>query len=150
VDEEAFRQRLAALIERLTGQLGAVAVTRLDGSLWQIQPARAAASPLWIDADNAWTLTVGFGRAGSCVELGYSSKITPQQELDDLDAICRAVIDGRLVEQRKPSGASRWRLTLADGTVLRGSTNWLLPALPWTQVDQEQFAPYADRPPPVG
>lgn len=149
VDDPAFRQRLAAVIERLAGELGAAAVVRRDGNDWQIQPARPAASPVWIGGDNAWTLTVGFGRASSRIELGYSSKADPVAELHELEAICHAVIDGQLVEWRKRGSASRWHLTLGDGSVLHGSTNWLLPALPWTRVEQEQFAPYADPQPPV-
>jgi hypothetical protein len=89
-----------------------------------------AASPLWTAGDNAWTLAVGFGRASSLIELGYSSKVGPEEELEELEAICRAVIDGQLVEWRKRVSASRWRLTLGNGSVLHGSTNWLLPALP--------------------
>jgi hypothetical protein len=99
---------------------------------------------LWVAGDNAWTLTVGFGRAGARIELGYSSKTTPDQELQELEAICRAVLDGRPVEWRRRSNASRWRLTLHDGSVLRGSTNWLLPGLPWIRIREEHFAPYAD------
>jgi len=143
VDDAAFRQRLAVVIERLAGELGAAAVMRCDGNDWRVQPARPAASPLWIWGD-AWTLAVGFGRASSLIELGYSSKVEPEEELEELEAICRAVIDGQLVEWRKRVSASRWRLTLGDGSVLHGSTNWLLPALPWTRIEQEQFAPYAD------
>jgi len=144
VDEAAFHQRLAAVIERLTLELGEAACVHRDGNDWQIEPARATASPLWIAGDNAWTLTVGFGRAGARIELGYSSKITPEQELKELEAICDAVLDGRLVERRKRSNASRWRLTLNSGTVLQGSTNWLLPGWPWTRIQEEHFAPYAD------
>jgi hypothetical protein len=149
VDDTAFRQRLAAVIERLAGELGAAAVVRRDGNDWSIQPAHNAASPLWIGGDNAWTLTVGFGRAGSRIELGYSPEVEPEEELEELEAICRAVIDGQLVEWRKRGSASRWRLTLGHGSVLHGSTNWLLCALPWSRIDQEQFAPYADPQPPV-
>jgi hypothetical protein len=149
VDDAAFRQRLAAVIERLAGELGAAAVVRRDGNDWQLQPAHPAASPVWIGGDNAWTLTVGFGRASSRIELGYSSKVKPEEQLEDLEAICRAVLDGHLVEWRKRGSASRWRLTLRDGSVLRGSTNWLLPALPWTRIEQEEFAAYVDPQPPV-
>jgi hypothetical protein len=149
VDEEAFRQRLAAVMQRLAGELGATAVVRHDGNDWEIQPERPAASPLWVAGDNAWTLTVGFGRASACIELGYSHKADPQTELEELEAVCRAVIGGRLVERRKRADASRWRLVLGDGTILRGSASWLLPALPWTWIDHEQFAPYAGPEPTV-
>ena len=57
------------------------------------------------------------------------------------------MIDGQLVEQRKASSASRWRLTLGDGSVLQGSANWLLPAMPWTRIEEERFAPYVDSKP---
>jgi hypothetical protein len=122
------------------------ATIRRDGTDWTIQPARATASPLWISADNAWTLTVGFGRASARVELGYSSRTAADRELEELEAICRAVVAGRLVERRRGQDGSRWRLTLGDGSVLHGSANWLLPVLPWVWVDEERFAAYADPP----
>jgi hypothetical protein len=148
VDDTAFGQRLAAVIERLAGELGAAAVVRRDGDSWQIQPVRPAASPLWVWGD-AWTLAVGFGRASSLIEFDHSEEVEPGEELEELEAICRAVIDGQLVEWRKRSNASRWRLTLGDGSVLHGSANWLLPALPWTRIEREEFAPYVDPQAPV-
>ena len=90
---------------------------------------------------------MGFGRRGARIELGYSSKVTPEKELNNLEAICRAVIGGGLMEQRRGSSASRWHLALGGGRVLRGSANWLLPAKPWTRIDQERFAPYVDSAP---
>ncbi len=141
--EAVFRERLAAVMDRLADELAGAASVRRDGSDWTIQPTRPTASPIWVAGDNAWTLSVGFGRGRARIELGYSSKQSPEEELEDLGAICRAVIDGRLVEQRRRS-ACRWRLTLDDGSVLRGSANWLLPALLWTRIQQERFAPYAD------
>lgn len=152
VDDTASRQRLAAAIERLAGELGAAAVVRRDGDRWQIQPTRPTASPLWVWGDE-WTLAVGFGRASSLIEFDSSSKVESEEEeleeLQELEAICRAVIDGQLVEWRKHGSASRWRLTLGDGSVLHGSANWLLPALPWTRIEQEEFGPYVDPQPPV-
>ena len=146
MQETVFRDQLATLLQRLADELGPAATIRRDGTDWTIQPARATASPLWIAGDNAWTLTVGFGRASARIELGYSSTTTADQELEELEAICRAVVAGRLVERRHGRDGSRWRLTLGDGSVLHGSANWLLPALPWVQVDEEHFAAYTNPP----
>jgi hypothetical protein len=146
VQETVFRDRLATLLQRLADELGPAATLRCDGTDWTIQPALPTASPLWIAGDNAWTLTVGFGRASARIELGYSSKATADQELEELEAICRAVVAGRLVERRRGPDASRWRLALGDGSVLHGSANWLLPVLPRVQVDEERFAAYTDPP----
>jgi hypothetical protein len=107
-----FRGRLATLMQRLADELGPAATIRRDGTNWTIQPARATASPLWIAGDNPWTLTVGFGHAGDRIELGYSSRTAADQELEELEAICRAVVAGRLVERRSGRDGSRWRLTL--------------------------------------
>jgi hypothetical protein len=145
VEESVFRDRLATVMQRLADELGPAATIRRDGTVWTIQPARATASPLWIFGD-AWSLIVGFGRASARIELGYSSRTTADQELEELEAICRAVVAGRLVERRSGRDGSRWWLTFGDGSVMHGSANWLLPALPWVQVDEEHFAAYTDPP----
>ena len=153
-----FRDRLAAVMQRLADELGPSATIDRRGTRWYIQPTHPGASPLRIAADNAGTLTVGFGRTSALINLGHLSKITPDghiskatadEELSGLETICRAVIAGRLVERRKGWDGSRWQLTLDNGNSLdgwAGWAGWLWRALPWVRVDEEHFVAYTDPP----
>lgn len=78
------------------------------------------------------------------MELGFSSKVTAEEALTALEEICMAVLTGGLVEWRKGESAGRWHLTFRDGSTDHGSTNWLPLTFPWTHVEKEVFAPYAD------
>jgi hypothetical protein len=73
--------------------------------------------------------------------LGFTDKVTADEELVHLEDICRSVIAGRLVEKRRGRNGSAWRLTLASGAVDHGTANW--PLLPWTRTVTEQFEPYS-------
>lgn len=144
MEPEEFAERLAHFADRLVQAAGGAAVSAKDDDLpfWRIEPVRWEASPLWFAGESEWDLTVGFGRADSRVELGFSAKVSADEALTDLEDYCMAVIAGGLVERRKGSRASRWHLTFRDGSTDHGSTNWLLPAFPWSDVEREDFAPY--------
>lgn len=139
-----FADRVADLVASLQAELGdAVEVAfHEDGPWWDLQPANPSASPLAIYAPDSWGATVCFGRSGCVMELGFSSNPTDDEVYSDLDDACWAVIEGGLIERRKGSSSSRWRLTYRNGTVHRGSINWLLPAFPWTEIEVEDFVPY--------
>lgn len=142
---DPFAVPLAELMDRVAAGIGDAAVIQRDGPLWFIEPARSGASPLWVAGEGAWDLTVGFGRAGSRIELGFSNRVSARDELEALQDICLSVVAGRLVEwrkRRKHTDASRWWLTREDGSSEQGSTNWLLPVFKWTQVEKEIFTPY--------
>lgn len=148
---ESFADRVAALMERLAAELGSAATVERDGDDWQVRPARAQASPLWVAGADAWTLTVGFGRTGSRMELGYVDDLHPHEQLQELEAVFRGVIAGGLIERRDEDGGSRWWLTLPDGSTTHGSANWL----PWFSDRfgdwrEERFAPYAEAPSDLG
>jgi hypothetical protein len=113
-----------------------------EGPYWSIEPVRADASPLWFAGSSAWDVTVGFGRRGSRVELGFSRHVADDEAPASLTEICMAVIGGGLVEWRKGTHSSRWRLTFPDGYTDHGTANWLWPTLPWTPVQEERFQPY--------
>jgi hypothetical protein len=142
VEDLMFRDRLAAVVQRLADELGPVATIRHDGTRWTIRPAQPGASPLWSSGDNAGKLMVRFGRASALFDVGDIPKITADEKLAVLEALCRAVVAGRLVERRKRPDGSRWRLTFDDGNILdgwAGWAGWLWSALPWVRVDEEHF-----------
>lgn len=137
--------RIEALLSAWVEPLGdRVAVERSHDDNepgWALHPRTPTASPIWVHGGSAWVLTVGFGRSGSCVELGFSKKVTADDALSALDEIGRSVIAGRLVEWRRGKRGSRWRLTLPDGEVTQGAANWFLP-LGWRTATEENFSPY--------
>lgn len=141
VSVEEFTDRLQRLADALVDHLGGSATCRKDEDepYWWIEPVRPDASPLWFAGSSAWDLTVGFGRASSRVELGFSRHASDDEALASLTEICMAVIGGGLVEWRKGSRSTQWRLTLPDGSTDHGSANWLWPTLPWTPVHEERF-----------
>ncbi len=142
LDGEDIRQRVAALVRSWVEPIAErVTVELTDSHFWRLEPTSPQASPLWVAGYEAWDLTVGFGRASSRTELGYSSKVSADEALTSLDEIGRSVIAGRLTEWRRGKGGSRWQLVLPDGTVTHGSTNWFLP-LRWRAATDEHFAPY--------
>ncbi len=112
---------------------------------WLLQPKNNGASPIRIlgEADDLWDLTIAFGRGDARIELGFSKKVNPEDELRQLEDICRAIVAGRLSETRKWKGQSRWQISLMNGKVIRGSANWLFPSMPWTRATTERFEPYA-------
>ena len=141
-EEADIRERVAAVVHSWVDPIpGRVSVELTDSHFWDLRPTSPQASPLWVAGSSAWNLTVGFGRSGSRIELGYSSKVTDEEALESLDEIGRAVIAGRLTEWRRGKSGSRWELVLPDGTVTHGSTNWVLP-LRWRRATEEHFAPY--------
>ncbi|HSH62211.1 MAG TPA: hypothetical protein VK988_21690 [Acidimicrobiales bacterium] len=84
---------------------------------WLLHPKNGGASPIQIlgEADDLWDLTIAFGRGDARIELGFSEKVNPDDELRQLEDICRAIVAGRLSEKRKRKGQSRWQITLMNG-----------------------------------
>ena len=109
---------------------------------WSIEPRRPDASPMWFAGSTARDLTVGFGRAGSRVEWGFSRHVSDDEAIGSLTQLCMAVIGGGLVEWRKGTRSTRWRVALPDGSTEHGSVNWFGPTMPWTPVQGERFQPY--------
>ncbi|MCY7289453.1 MAG: hypothetical protein LH624_14715 [Cryobacterium sp.] len=144
MSDEDFTVRLQRVADALMDYLGASANCREDVEEphWSIEPVRPDASPLWSAGSSAWDATVGFGLAGSRLELGLSRHVSDDEVVESLTEICRAVIGGRLVEWRSGARSTRWRLALPDGSTDHGSTNWFWPTLPWTPVEAMRFQPY--------
>jgi hypothetical protein len=113
-------------LEHVAAELGSAArlerVPSWGDAGWRIVPTRAGASAVWVEANEyPPTVDVSFGRGESTIiELGYEGKLARAGLVQQLEAVVRAVIAGRLVEHVKRSGASRFWLTLEDGSVLRG------------------------------
>ena len=139
-----FTLRLQRLADALVDQAHGGALCRKDSDypFWSFQPVRPDASPLWFAGSSAWDVTVGFGRAGARVELGFSTNVSDDEAMASLAAYCTAVMRGGLVEWRRGTRSSRWHLSFPDGTTDHGSANWLLPRLPWMSVQEERFQPY--------
>jgi len=140
-EDADIRERVAAVVHAWVNPIPErVSVELMDSHFWDLEPTSPQASRLWVAGYEAWDLTVGFGRRDSRIELGYSSKVTPEEALDSLNEIGRSIIAGRLTEWRRGKSGSRWKLVLPDGTVTHGSTNWFLP-LWWRGATEEHFAP---------
>lgn len=133
-------QEAREVLARIEEWVGSTGTAVVEGPCWRLSPADAAASPLWVCGEGAWDLTVGFGRASARMELGYTDKITTAEQLDDLEDICRSVIEGRLVEKRRGRRGSAWRLTLTSGKMTHGTANW--PPVPWMRTVEQEFRPY--------
>lgn len=129
----------------MANELGdAVTITQRDHG-WLLEPSHPRASPLDVfgDGPDFWRLTLAFGRGGGRIEMRYMDAPAPRLALEEANHIIHSIVAGRLTERRKGQRSSRWVLTLSTGKVLRGAANWRLPwAMPWEQVEAEQFAPW--------
>lgn len=140
MNDPSLMQQAREVLARIEALVGSAGTAAVEGPCWRLSPADPAASPLWVCGEGAWDLTVGFGRGSARIELAYTDKITTAEELADLEDICRSVIEGWLAEKRRGRNGSAWRLTLASGSVRRGTANW--PPVPWMRTVEEQFSPY--------
>ena len=109
-------------MDTLADQLGESATCRKDEEepRWSIEPRRPDASPMWFAGSTARDLTVGFGRAGSRVEWGFSRHVSDDEAIGSLTQLGMAVIGGGLVEWRMGTRSTRWRVALPDGSTEHG------------------------------
>ncbi|WP_052667743.1 hypothetical protein [Nitriliruptor alkaliphilus] len=145
---DSFIEDIDVLMQRLLTDLGSAArlerVASWGDAGWKLVPVRRTAAPVWVEASREpATVDVSFGRGdGSGIELGYSGRATGAEVLDELETVLRSIIAGRLVEEIRRGGSSRWRLELPDGRVQRGSGGWLFPVFPWTRTETVTYDRY--------
>lgn len=143
-----FDRAVESLLVRLRDAAGANAtLAELDepggrGRAWRLSPAHAEAAEITVATAGHDSVTVEFAPY-SRLELGWERGVRPVDVLRELEEVCRSIIAGRLIVTEKlSSGGTKYQLTLTNGEVQEGSTNWLLPEMPWTRVSRVDYRPY--------
>ncbi len=144
----AFDRAVENMLRRLREAAGpGVTLTELHdpndyGRTWRLSPGHGEAAEITVSTAGHESVTVEF-EPYSRIELGWQRAASPADVLSELEDVCRSIIAGRLVVTEKlSSGATKYRLTLSDREVQEGSTNWLLPVMPWTRVRTVHYRAY--------